>query len=79
MNDTVEGAVRDALATVLGRPIQPGENVERAREPKWDSLLHVEILFTVEGSLGIRFTAEEMAELNSLERLVRAAQNYHAS
>lgn len=79
MNDTVEGAVRDALSTVLRRPIQPGENVERGRESKWDSLRHVEILFTVEASLGIRFTAGEMPELNSLEKLVRAAQCHHAS
>jgi acyl carrier protein len=70
----VERAVQDVLRTVLGRTLSPGEDLLRVDEPKWDSLKHVEVLFCVEQALGIEFEAQELGELDSLGKLVAAAE-----
>ncbi len=71
--EAVDRTVREVLATVLGRRIPPGQPVNRAQEGAWDSLAHVNILFSIESELGIQFGAEELEGLNSLDKLVDAA------
>ncbi len=70
----IEAAVRRVLQTVVGRELAAGEELSRADEPRWDSLKHVEILFGVEEALGIQYDAEELAELDSVGKLVAAAE-----
>jgi acyl carrier protein len=70
----IEAAIRQALETVLGRMIAPGENVRRDRESSWDSLKHVELIFSVEDTLDIQFEAEELGALDSYGKLVDAAE-----
>jgi acyl carrier protein len=72
----VESVVRGVLETVFGRTIAPDENPRRETEAAWDSLKHVELIFSVEESLGIQFSAEELGELNSYDKLVVAAEAY---
>jgi acyl carrier protein len=70
----VESAIRQVLETVLRRAIAPGEDVQREKEGAWDSLKHVELIFSVEEALDIQFDAEEMGELDSYVKLVDAAE-----
>jgi acyl carrier protein len=70
----VESAIRQVLETVLRRTIAPGEDVQREKESTWDSLKHVELIFSVEEALGIQFDAEELGELDSYSKLVDAAE-----
>lgn len=77
--EETEALVRQALELTFGRKIAPGEPVSQRDEPKWDSLKHVEVLFHIEDSLDIRFDEDEMAGLDSLERLVEAAERLLAA
>jgi acyl carrier protein len=70
----VERTVREVLGAVLGRRIGPVEDVRRADEPAWDSLAHVNLVFSIEGELGIQYGAEELGELDSVGKLVDAAE-----
>jgi len=62
------------LETVLGRTIQPGEQVRQLQEERWDSVKHIEVLFMVEEELGLTFDAEEIAALESLTAIVDHAE-----
>jgi len=70
----VEAKVREVVQEVLGRPLRADEELQRAEEPRWDSLAHVNLVFALESELGIQFGAEELDALDSLERLITAAE-----
>ena len=67
--DQIRAEVLRVASAVLGR--SPGaEGFDRASEPSWDSLKHVELLFSMEDELGVRFDEEELAGLSSTDALV---------
>ena len=70
--DEVDRRVREIMAVVLKRPIGPGESVARERERAWDSLRHVELVFSIEDEFGVTFDEEELAGLTSLDGFVDA-------
>jgi len=70
----VESTIHRVLETLLGRTIRPGENPRRSDEAAWDSLKHVELVFSLEEALGIQFGAEELGELDSYDKLVASAE-----
>jgi acyl carrier protein len=72
--EDVDRTVREILQTVLGRRFARHEEIRRSRESAWDSLAHVNILFSIESELGIQFRADELDDLDSLEKLVAAAE-----
>ncbi len=72
--EDVERTVREILATVLRRRIAAREEVRRSDEPAWDSLAHVNVVFSIESELGIQFLAEELGELDTVEKLVERAE-----
>lgn len=78
MRDT-EKEVRQILETVFSRPIAEHEAFSAETEPAWDSLRQVEIILAVEGALDIRFEEDEMATLDSLEKLVRSVKRHRAA
>jgi acyl carrier protein len=55
----------------------PGESVgiEGTRDtvPAWDSLRHVEVIFSFEEAYGLRLTESEMASLRSVKDLAERA------
>lgn len=68
---STDDTVRDVLSVALGRPIGPEEVPRRAEERDWDSLKHIEIVFMLEGELGVTFGPDEMAALDGLDAIVR--------
>ncbi len=72
--EDVDRTVREILETVLQRKVPSREEVRRSKEPAWDSLAHVNIVFSIESELGIQFLAEELGELDTLEKLVERAE-----
>ncbi len=77
--DEIFTETRRLLSQTLGRDLKEGECPSRQTEPKWDSLKHVELLFSIEDQFGIRFGGEEMAALDSLPKLVSAVEQQIAS
>lgn len=68
--------VREALSKALKRPVNESESIDRDTEPKWDSLKHVELLFSLEDIFSIRFDEKELAELNNIEALVESIEKH---
>jgi acyl carrier protein len=75
----LENTVRETLTVVLGRPIATDDPVRSEDQPDWDSLKHIELVFALEGILGIRFDADELGELTDVESIVELAEKHGAS
>jgi acyl carrier protein len=69
--DAVEERIREIMAVVFERSVAPGETMKFGTEP-WDSLRHVELIFSIEDEFAIRFDEPELAELTSLHALTEA-------
>jgi acyl carrier protein len=54
----------------------PGRDLLQSNEPRWDSLGHVNLIYSIESELQIQFDAGELAELDSLHKLVSAAERH---
>jgi len=74
--DADETEIRRLVAAVLGIQLMPSMQVSRATEPKWDSLKHVQIMFTLEDAFSMRFTEDEMSCLADLAGLVAAVKKH---
>ncbi|GGD00291.1 acyl carrier protein [Undibacterium terreum] len=66
----IEDIVLDTVATILKRPLDAGLNSTRSSIVEWDSLKHVEIMFALEDELGTEFSEEELAQLDSVMKIV---------
>jgi acyl carrier protein len=58
------------LSALLGRSIGAEDVVVRADESRWDSIRHLELVFTLEDAFDVRFDAAELPALDSLEAIV---------
>ena len=76
---SLEQTVRDTIGIVLGRDIPAGDPFIRDDQPDWDSLKHIELVFALEGALGIRFEAEEIGELTDVDAIVELAEKHGAA
>lgn len=72
MNDT-ENRVISIISKVLKTDIN--KNTTRKNCSKWDSLKHIEIIFSIEDEFKIEFTEEEMAQINSVSSFVSKLDN----
>jgi acyl carrier protein len=78
MNESTLLADLNALmSSVLG--IIVTEETVRKKEPAWDSLKHMEIIFAVEGKWGVTFSEEEIVLIGSVADLLRKLQTHNAS
>jgi acyl carrier protein len=69
----VEARVLEVMGLVFERDIDATERPTRADEEVWDSLKHIELIFALEGELGLRFDEDEMAGLDSFDSIVNSA------
>lgn len=74
--DELDARVRDAISIALKRPVDESESIDRDTEPRWDSLKHVELLFSLEDIFSIKFDEKELAELNNIEALVESIEKH---
>jgi len=74
--DELDTRVREAMSKVLKRPVNGSEFIDRDTEPKWDSLKHVELLFSLEDVFSIKFDEKELAELNNIDALVESIEKH---
>ena len=52
-------------------------DTSRLNTPQWDSLKNIEIIFAVEDELGLEFSEEELASLDSVAKIVDFALIVH--
>jgi acyl carrier protein len=62
--------VREILETALGVSLKPPDDPSRQQTERWDSLMHLEIVFMLEEQFGVRFSAEEIIALDSQSGIV---------
>jgi acyl carrier protein len=67
----VEAVVLTVLAAVLKCEVDL--NSSRHNVPRWDSLKQIEIIFAIEDELNLEFSEEEMANLDSVAKIVDLA------
>lgn len=67
----IERRVIDVLSTALKCPI--AADTRRADVAAWDSLKHIELIFAIEDELGLQFTEDELAALDSVPAIVERA------
>jgi acyl carrier protein len=66
--------VHRLLGFILRRPVGDEENPSRATEPGWDSLKHIELVFLFEDHFGMRFSEQEIAELEDARGIERVIE-----
>ena len=81
MSADTNQTIREIMQAVLQLDTVPprGMDLLRRDESRWDSLSHVNLIFSIESELQIQFGAEELAELDSLSKLVSAAEAHLSS
>jgi acyl carrier protein len=78
MNESaLEKELSELLSLILPRPVSITSS--RATDPAWDSLKHMQIIFAIEERFGVRFTEEEIPQLDSFAKLVDYLRQSHAS
>jgi acyl carrier protein len=72
-NDTRD-TVRQVMSAVLQTDLRADQIVDRASTPSWDSLKHIELLFSLEDACDVKFDREEIVQLDSLDAIVTAVE-----
>jgi len=72
---TVVARVRALLGEVVGPSATKLDNPSRDIVPEWDSLAQVEVLFALEEEFSVRFPADQLGTLTSLEAIVEALEH----
>ena len=60
----------ELLSEILGVPVPAEGEFLRADCPSWDSLKHIEVVMGFEDEYEVRFSADEMASISSLDDLL---------
>jgi acyl carrier protein len=69
------GEVQQVIASNLGVPIASVQLESKASDfSEWDSVRHLVLVMDVEQAFGLKFSMEEIAELDSVEKIVKAVQ-----
>mgnify|MGYP003592257871 CR=1 FL=1 len=75
----IENSLADLFSAVLEHPVS--RNWSRHEDGAWDSLKHIQLVFAVESTFGVRFDEETIAGLDSFQAFLdyvvkhRAAQS----
>ncbi len=63
--------VRRLLGYLFRRQLAEDELPSRPNNPEWDSLKHIELMFLLEDHFRVRFSTQQMADMEDLETIVR--------
>lgn len=74
----IEQTVMMVLTAVLKHPLEAAEDVSRQNTTSWDSLKHAQIMFALEEELHVKFSEEELINLDSVGKIVDAVLAKHA-
>jgi acyl carrier protein len=64
------------ISSIIGKPVT--HTTTRLNEPAWDSLKHMEIIFSIESKWRLTFSENEMGAINSVdafEKLILSKNN----
>ena len=76
MAEDINRTVRDIMSQTLNRPIGNDEQLARTQAPEWDSLKHVQIMFSLEDAFEMRFDESELRSLDSIDAIIKAIERH---
>lgn len=76
MAEDTSRTARDIVSQTLNRPIGNDERLSRGQAPEWDSLKHVQIMFSLEDAFDVRFDEGELRSLDSIDTIVNAIERH---
>jgi acyl carrier protein len=71
MTDSIKKNLILIMQELLNTNITEEDNLKRKDTSSWDSLKHLELIFSIEEEFDVRFTAEEVAKMNDLNTIVQ--------
>jgi acyl carrier protein len=72
-------SLKDRIITVLQKVFeleQIDENASQQNIEKWDSLGHLNLIVALEEEFDVSFEPEEIAEMTSVQIIIRKIENY---
>lgn len=66
--------VLEILSTLLDKDIKENSDVSMDNCELWDSMKHIEIISTLEDELGISFNIEDIQNLTSVKKILKAIE-----
>ena len=73
----MEKKIREILSVVFKRPLSADEEPAYGNTPEWDSLRHMELIFSLEEEFDIFFSKEEIPTLKSFDIIVQKVKEKH--
>ncbi|GIP31285.1 phosphopantetheine-binding protein [Paenibacillus sp. J2TS4] len=70
MKEEIRSKVSTLVSEVLQIPVSANLNLTRNTTAQWDSLKHLELILVLEEEFQVRFSAEQTANIQSLEDIV---------
>ncbi|MFN3076194.1 MAG: hypothetical protein ABT940_04825 [Alphaproteobacteria bacterium] len=74
----IDSVIADVMSALLLKTVQPGENIIRKNEARWDSLMHMEIIYSIEAAYEIEFVLDDIVAINDLAGLKSIIEMYLA-
>lgn len=75
--DQIEQVVVKTLSAALKCEVD--RNTSRQNTPQWDSLKHIDAVFTLEEELNLEFSEQEMVEMDSVAKIVELVLHRNAA
>ena len=75
----VEIGIAEIFSTVLKRTIEVTDEVERESEGKWDSLVNLELVMSIEEAFDVRFSPEQLELFKSKSWITQAVLDAHGT
>jgi len=72
----IEAEVLNILQTILRRQLAGLDGISRKTVMGWDSLKHIEIMFALEDHFRLEFSESQLADLDTLEKIVEAIDQH---
>lgn len=75
-NQSRRESVITLLAQLFGRTIPLSAEFCRESEPDWDSIRHLELVFALEDEFNVRFSPNDIQDLDSAKGIVHVLERY---
>lgn len=78
---TLRETTEARVIKTVGRALKSAVNADSTRDntAAWDSLRHIEVVFSLEDELGLEFSEAEQPELLGVQRIVEVVMRRHAA
>ena len=73
----MQNSIKKDVVEITGLILKTSVNMKTARasNPNWDSLSHMELIFTLEDRFSLEFPEEKIGELDTVKKIVEFIEN----